>query len=347
MPSTPLHPVAPCKLVPTPPGSLGLGFPRSDKRLRSTGVVRAKVLFVDFPDAAATTPTQTLAEILAPTAADFFAGASYGAMTLAFDFHSTWLRMSKPSTEYAAAIKTYQGHRDWLQEAVTLADGAVDFSDGDVVVLIATPAAKAISYGPTWMGVGGASGSLVADGAAITNGVTSGTDLLSWGGIWLNHELGHSLGLPDLYDFNSSGGFTRPFSLMDLISSEAPGYFAYSRWLLGWISDPQVVCLSASEQVTLAPIEAKGGLKLAVVPLSSTRAVVVESRRAIGLDKALKREGAVVYTVDTTVTSGHGPVQVHNDRKALLAGESVTVEGVTIALLSSDGAGDTIVVTTP
>ena len=344
-PTTPLFPVLPCKLPIVSAGAVGLGFPRSDVRLRSTGIVRARVLFVDFSDAPAQAPPQEVADILAPTAAKFFSEASYGAMDFRLDFHLKWLRMSGPSTNYAAAIKTYQGHRDWLQEAVTLADAEVDFADADVVVVMAVPTAKAIGYGPTWMGVGGAGGALVADGAAITNGVTSGADLLYWGGIWLNHELGHSLGLPDLYDFKGNGGFTRPFSIRDLISGSAPGYFGYSRWLVGWLADPQVACLPGAGEVKLSPIELPGGVKIAMVPRGPSRALVVESRRAIGLDKALTREGAVVYTVDTAIDTGSGPIQVHNSREALLVGESVTVDGVTVQVLKADGAGDSVKLT--
>ncbi|MCB9751035.1 MAG: hypothetical protein H6713_13685 [Myxococcales bacterium] len=343
----PMFPVDPCRLEVGVGGGIGLGFPRPLDRLRATGSVRVVVLFAEFPDVSASmTPAQAF-ELLSPTAVDFIADTSYGALALALDPHLEWLPMSQPSTEYASAIQAFASHRDWLQEAISLADPSVDFSDAELVLLIAAPNADAIAYGPTWIGFDGPGGALEADGAAIKNGITSGADLLSWGGLWLDHELGHSLGLVDSYSFIEPTGFTRPFSLMDLISSDAPEYFAYERWLLGWLDDARVACLPESTTVRLSPIERDEGLAAVMVPLAATRSLVVESRRAIGWDQALSREGAVVYTVDTTVASGEGPIRVLNDQQALGVGDSLSVEGVTIAVLDSSEDGDTVALTLP
>ena len=110
---------------------------------------------------------------------------------------------------------------------------------------------------------------------------------------------------------------------------------------------PQIVCLPKSGQVALTPLELPGGLKAAMVPLSAHRAVVVESRRALGWDKQLLKTGAVVYTVDTSVKSGSGPIRVRNGQQALAAGESVTVDGVVVKVLASGAAGDTVSVVVP
>ena len=347
LPAEPPYPVDACKLGAGAAGGIGLGFPRSPDRLRATGTVRVVVLFADFPDVSASmTPAQVM-DILSPTAVDFVADVSYGRMQLELDPLLEWLRMSQDSSAYAAAIAAFAPHRDWLQEAIDLADARVDFSDADLVLLMAAPNASAIGYGPTWIGNAGPGGALEADGAMIKNGITSGADLLAWGGIWLNHEMGHSLGLVDSYSFTEPTGFTRPFSLMDLISSEAPEYLAYERWLLGWLDDERVACLPESASLLLAPIEQPEGLAAAVVPLSATRAIVVESRRALGWDEALTDEGAVVYTVDTAVASGSGPIRVLNDQRALQAGDSLTVEGVTIEVTASSGAGDAVTLTLP
>lgn len=338
----PPHPVAPCRLPEEAYIGVGIGFPRSADRLRSVGTVRATVLFADFPDVPASRTPQQLLDILSPTAEDFFDAVSYGRMDLTLEPHPVWLRMSQPSTTYGAAIRSFTDHRDWLQEAVDLADDDVDFSDTDVVVLIATPDATQIPFGPTFVGFDGPGGELTADGVGITNGITSGADLTFWGGLWLNHEMGHSMTLVDLYSFVAPTGFTRPFSLMDDIASEAPEYLAYERWVLEWIDDQQVACLGASEQVRLSPIELTGGTKAVMVPVGRTRSVVVESRRAIGWDSSLSSEGAVAYVVDTSIQSGFGPIEVMNDRLPLGQGDSVTIEGVTVTVLDADASGDTV-----
>lgn len=292
-------------------------------------------------------PSLLACRATAPTATEFVAEVSNGGMQLVLEPHLEWLRMSQPSTVYASAITTFEQHRDWLQEAIDLADASVDFSGAELVLLIATPNAEAIAYGPTWLGFYGPGGALEADGVQITNGITSGADLLVWGGIWLDHELGHSLGLVDSYSFTEPTGFTRPFSLMDLISSSAPEYLAYERWLLGWLDDDRVACLPESATLLLAPIEQPEGLAAAMVPLSATRSLVVESRRALGWDHALTTPGAVVYTVDTNVASGSGPIRVLNGQQALAPGESLSVEGITIEVVDAGPAGDTVTLTLP
>ena len=92
-------------------------------------------------------------------------------------------------------------------------------------------------------------------------------------------------------------------------------------------------------------------LKAIVIPLSRTKALVVESRRAIGIDKAIRKTGALVYLVDSSIQSGLGPVQIYpsdlvNDplyfKAPLSTGESVTVNGVTIKVVKSDNSGDTV-----
>jgi len=91
-----------------------------------------------------------------------------------------------------------------------------------------------------------------------------------------------------------------------------------------------------------------------MLPISSTRVVVVDSRRATGIDKSIKKTGALVYVVDSTKQSGYGPIQVFpidltndpiyvNAPRAL--GESVSIEGYTISVTASGANGDTVSIT--
>lgn len=345
--SSPDFPVQPCQPEEAAFTGVGLGFPRSADRLRAVGTIEVVVLFADFPDAPASQTPDEILSILQPTAPDFFRDVSGGRMELVLRAHPVWLRMSQDSTAYGQAIREFAGHRDWLQEAVDLADEDVDFTGAELVLLMATPSADKVGYGPTWMGYSGQGGVLKADGMEITNGITSGADLLHWGGIWLNHEMGHSMSLVDLYRYGGDGGFTRPFSLMDLISSEAPEFFAYERWFLGWLDDAQVVCLPQSQSVELSAVEVEGGSKAVMVPLGETKILVVESRRALGWDAALDREGAVVYTVDTSIASGSGTIQVLNNQRALQEGESLTFEGATVRVEAAGVSGDRVWVAVP
>jgi nucleotide-binding universal stress UspA family protein len=111
---------------------------------------------------------------------------------------------------------------------------------------------------------------------------------------------------------------------------------------------------SASLTKLITPIQSIGGTKAVIIPLSRTKALVIESRRAIGIDKAIAKSGALVYVVDSSLQSGRGPVQVYpsdlkNDPRYLQApralGESVIVEGFIIKVTQSEASGDTVEIT--
>lgn len=331
--------------------ALSLSHERPGYRLQSTGTIEVIVLFAEFQDVIAKETTQSIYSIISPSAEEFITDQSYGRLQLSFRPHHSWLRLSSNASVYASAIKTYEGHREFMQEAIDLADDKVDFSDADAVLVVATPNAQEIAYGPAWMGM--PYDPLRADGQVITNGVTSGADLTYWRGGWYPHELGHSLGLPDLYGASipGRGGWTRPFSLMDLISGSAPGYMGYSRWILRWLDDSQIRCISSDATLELTALANAGGPKLAIVPLTASTALVAEVRRAIGYDSALTREGLVVYVVNTNNLGrtggsyGAGPIEVLNEANALQPGEAVVHSGISFKVLQSLSDKDLVQIT--
>jgi M6 family metalloprotease-like protein len=351
-----------CKLpVADGRGDVAIGaWPRISSRMKSVGTVTAQIIMVDFPDAPATISPEAAFAKISP-ASDIFAEVSYGKLT--YSMHPTfkWYRMSKNSTEYTSGGWTFNAHRNYILEALKLADADVDFSHSQSFIVLANPDAKGLGYsGPAFAASSG--NGVTFDNTLLTNGATSAADLNGWGPIWANHELTHTLGLVDLYTYDSKSHngngfpFTGEFSYMGLSSSKSnsPGLLAFERWNLGWLDDSQIICSSAtSAKQLITPIETKGGVKALIVPISKTKAVVVESRRPIGMDAGLKKSGALVYVVDSSIQSGLGPVRVYPasdaDPRFLQApralGESVTIEGVTVTVTATSDAGDTVKVT--
>ena len=357
--------LADCKLpVADGRGDISIGgWPRIDERLKSTGGVIATVVMVDFPDAPASmTPTDAFARI--SQSADVFNEMSYGKLSYTFKPALKWYRMSKKSTDYVAGGWTFIKHREYITEAAKLADVDIDFSKTDSLIILANPDSTGIgNSGPAFAAI--RKNGITLDGKYISNGATSAYDLNNWKSIWLNHEVTHTLGLVDLYAFTQSNpanrydGFryTGEFSYMGFSSyeSNAPSLFAFERWNLGWINDSQIKCLKDAKSTELiSPVQTSGGVKAVVVPISRTKAVVIESRRAIGIDKNIAKSGALVYVVDSSIQSGQGPVKVFpsdvsSDPRYLKAprafGESVTTEGITVKVTKSDDSGDTVEIT--
>jgi hypothetical protein len=137
--------------------------------------------------------------------------------------------------------------------------------------------------------------------------------------------------------------------------SNAPSLFAYERWNLGWIDDSQIKCLKDVKSTELiSPVQTSGGVKAVIIPISRTKALVIESRRASGIDKNIAKSGVLVYVVDSSIQSGQGPIKVFpsdvsSDPRYLNAprvlGESVTTEGITVKVIKSDDSGDTVEIT--
>ena len=339
------------------------GWPRIDERLKSTGGVIATVVMVDFPDAPASmTPTDAFARI--SPSADVFNEMSYGKLSYTFKPQLKWYRMSKKSTDYVAGGWTFIKHREYITEAAKLADVDIDFSKTDSLIILANPDSTGIgNSGPAFAAV--RKNGITLDGKYISNGATSAYDLNNWKSIWLNHEVTHTLGLVDLYAFTQSNPanrydglrYTGEFSYMGFSSyeSNAPSLLAFERWNLGWINDSQIKCLNDAKSTELiSPVQTSGGVKAVIIPISRTKAVVIESRRAIGIDKNIAKSGALVYVVDSSIQSGQGPVKVFpsdvsSDPRYLKApralGESVTTEGITVKVTKSDDSGDTVEIT--
>jgi hypothetical protein len=93
------------------------------------------------------------------------------------------------------------------------------------------------------------------------------------------------------------------------------------------------------------------------VRLSSTKILVIESRRNEGFDVLTpSQEGTLVYTVDMTIQSIKGGWKVQRrpgstdpqfTDAALRVGDVITVDGVRIEVISRDQNGDTVKVSKP
>ncbi|MCB0033428.1 MAG: hypothetical protein KDE51_05395 [Anaerolineales bacterium] len=328
-------------------GAIGLSVPRTAGRLPSVGVARVKVIFVDFPDVPATQTPQEVFNMVSPGSEQFFGDISYGRMEYVLEPHLEWYRMSKTSADYNWGT-TVEAVYAYINEAIDLAEPDVDFVGADQILIMANPNATEIFNGPAHFGP------FTADGQTFHSVVTSGNDLNFWGFLWLNHETGHNLGLIDLYPYApGSPLFVGGFDLMGNIAGAAPEYMAYHRWMLEWLDDSQIFCQqTAQETVYLTPLEKAGGVKAVMVPVGPTKVVVVESRRAIGYDMNLPKEGALVYVVDSSISTGQGGIKVYpilSDPSfydsPLAEGEMVTVEGVTIEVISANDNVDQVRIT--
>ena len=175
----------------------------------------------------------------------------------------------------------------------------------------------------------------------------------------IEHEMGHSLGLPHSGDRVGAEGNrgVGPFDVMadsaaprtvDPSRRDAPDMLAIDRLDLGWLPlDDIVVAGDDTTNVELSPSTGSSGTRLLVVPVDEHRVLTVELLPDSGFDDHLATSGVVVHLVDdspeqcgatTRCTDLRRVQQIvpadGSDRTLLRAGDVVTFLGTTITVES-------------
>lgn len=273
--------------------------------LPATRSVDAVVIPVDFSDAPA---SEDAAQVAAQITAElsWFAEVSHGRFTVSATVLPRWYRLPSTAGSYPEWHSREGGHR-LLTDATAGADADVDFSRHAFVFVLVPPSFPQ-SGNPAWSVFPGLG--VARDGVELRHA----TFMTSRGPYVANHELTHSLGLPDLYLLNEA---TRQadFTLVgewDPMSVPGPRHLlGWHKWRLGWIGADQIACLGApgSLDAHLTPAAQAGGVKLVVVQTAPSTAYLIEARASAGRERLCK-EGVLVYTVDSQVRNGQGPVRV-------------------------------------
>ena len=257
---------------------------------------------------------------------------------------------------------------EFIQDAVSAVDDSIDFSKSDFrlfVVPAGTPSAIISEQGfPSAKSREGFLSNLAIAQPAnlkVSKDNTAGAELGSLEMFF--HEFYHpGMNLGDNHGTNSPFyDENRGMGQFGLMSSGNGDLLAWQKWFLGFMEDSQIRCADKNNSSSnwIAPSSVKTKLsKMVVIPITKTRALVVESIRAKGLSYRYPTAslGALVYEVDVSDNRHEfGYKVVYPDKRRPIAGsrypmedaplklgESLTYEGVKITNVEWGDFGDVI-----
>jgi M6 family metalloprotease-like protein len=342
------------------------GFPLDQLRVPTIGNIRAKVVYLDFLDYLQNPNGPSLEEQYRPLGDDvnrFIEFASYGKNTFEWDIHPKPLLMPKNVREYnltrSGDRPGYYPTLEIVYEMLELYRDEVDFAGAEVIVVVfnqsipfdladVSPAHPVGLYRP-----------FVTNQGNLFNAVTIASDWSDHKWQVIVHELAHTMGLIDLYDYgpvdnwNDHHRHIGDFDIMGKLSGDNLEFLGWNRYLMNWVDDDQVFCIDPlAESIAIPiqtiglPVEHEEQLQMIVIPISRYKVLVIEAKQVNPYCKIC--DGLIVYTVDTTIANGRGSIKVipidrsthvfKNDAM-IRVGETLIAYGFEITLQSASPDG--------
>jgi len=340
-----------CRIIDGDPQTTNMtaGFPIPDGRIDLVKGAKMQIIGVDFPDKIGGTKSpKDLNQNLTSSVEKFWTAQSTNPVKFEWNWSADWVRMPNPINSYSLGGSFFQGkfnpdaYFNFAKEIITKTDSSIDFTGVNFLFIVFPPGIKNEEIGTF---VVHTEGTYSTKEGNIFNLIIAGGDYAN--SDTYIHEFGHALGLTDIRDTTDVGNQKSDGMYYDVMNNPTyPELLVWHRYLLGFLENSQIHCINSTDTSThwLVPVASiSKQVKGIVIPLSSTEAVIVESRRAIGFDTALSSRfglvGAVVYTLDSRIPYRRTPVKV---AQVLKINDSVNVAGYKISLVESGDFGDVV-----
>jgi len=340
-----------CRIIDGDPQTTNMtaGFPIPDGRIDLVKGAKMQIIGVDFPDKIGGTKSpKELNQNLTSSVEKFWSAQSSIPVKFDWEWSSEWVRMPNSIHSYSLGGSFFQGkfnpdaYFNFAKEIISKTDSNIDFTGVNFLFIVFPSGIKNEEIGTFLVHTQGTYSTREGN---IFNLIMAGGDYNS--ASTYIHEFGHALGLTDIRDTLDVGNQKSDGMYYDIMNNSTyPELLVWHRYLLGFLENSQIHCINSTDTSThwLVPVASVSKqVKGIVIPLSSTEAVIVESRRAIGFDTALSSRsdlvGAVVYTLDSKIPYRRTPVKV---TQVLKNSDSVNVSGYKITVVESGEFGDVV-----
>lgn len=332
---------------------------------------------------------------------DYYERVSGGQLRFTTNFATRWYRMPEPISQYPQ-VQASDFNSKLAQHAINAADPDLDFSTIDIVIFVFPDFPPIPVTSATFpfaslqhFNSGGSRNDprSVFSNEGFVRNYAGGANYFDhrirpvWS--YYIHEVAHMFSLPDWYmreanttnseflpDLDYAIGPLSNWGVMSSQDGPSRTFVAWSRWLMGWLSEEQVACYELSQLRGHGPFTTElvaldvyePGVKAVMIRTGAHSGLVIESRRPVFPDHDLvylepfgrKPQGLIVYRVDATKGNSEGtlilvpptgqttlPLQLSGRFDARMidalynVGASATVSGLRIELISS-GSRDVV-----
>jgi len=299
-------------------GMTWAGFPDKGSMTAKTGVVKWALIPIDFPDLPGEKDFRVRVDDQMKLLSEWFETVSGGKFRVEWVVLDRWATLPGPTGDYAIErsdnVDRAPNGPKLFTHAMNAADPLFDFTGIQTVNFILPRGQTFLietSQGFPWDQV--VREYRTQEGPIASYSIPGQFFDLPGKTYWSYwaHEFGHAIGLPHI---GTSRGELPPFNPWDLMGGQDGPSRELSGWLrllAGWLDDEQIFCKEASKiksvELTLVPLsDDKKGVKVAMLPLSSTKLLIIESRREtkFSCTTTPSRNGVLVYLYDATL--GHG-----------------------------------------
>ena len=342
------------------------GFPAATPLYQGLGVVKWALIPLDFVDLPGEANFLSRAQVEMDYASEWADVTSEGRLKIDWKVQESWIRLPGFSKDYAIPSSDNNGFGSAAQQsvwtrAITEADKYFDFTGIQGVQFILPKGQGIIEYGikgNAWFEVvknfktnEGTRIDFFSIPSTFLEEPNSGRNFWSW---WMYHYI---VGLGVAKYGGSQIATPMMTYVIQGVTEGERDLSGWIRFLIGWMPENRIYCRTATNltkvELSLVPLtdNKSQGIKLAVIPLSQTKALILESRRVtkFSCTTRTERNGVLAYLYDSTL--GHQdeyfqPIypegrQIENyscfanpTRDLLLhEGDQVAFQGITIEML--------------